>query len=62
MTDAERLIFGVAEKLGMMAKDVAENMTASELIKWAKIGEHDQEKSRKSNLKKIEMIARAQQS
>ena len=60
MTDAERLVFGVAERLGMMAKDVAENMTASELIKWARLEDHDQERARKSNLKKIEMIARAQ--
>ena len=62
MTEAERLVFAVAERLGMMASDVAERMTAAELIKWATINEHEQEQEKQKNVERLAMLARAQAS
>ena len=55
-------MFAIAERLGMMASDVAEKMTAAELIKWANLNEYDQEQAKKKNVERLAMIARAQAS
>jgi len=53
-------VFAIAERLGMMASEVAERMTAAELIKWANLNEHDQDQAKKQNVERLAMLARAQ--
>lgn len=59
MTSAERLIFDVAERLGMMAATVAAEMTSAELIAWASLPDIDTKQKSESGLKMLSLIARA---
>tara|TARA_R100001594_G_C3945548_1_gene241739 strand:+ start:395 stop:586 length:192 start_codon:yes stop_codon:yes gene_type:complete len=61
MNDAERLIFYVAEKLGLSAGETAEKLTANELLKWASLNQIDENKTKQMNLKKLHDLVKMNQ-
>ena len=58
LTPAERLVFSVAERLGMTVGELTERMTAAELITWMQLPRIDEDLERQANMERLRGIWR----
>ena len=58
LTPAERLVFSLAERLGMTVGELLERMSAAELMTWMTLPQIDAESERNRNLKRMREIWR----